>query len=368
MNGLNVLKDKARQIAFVFALVLTFAVTAEAYTVVMKGGRRVEIPSQFVVTAATLTYEVSPGVQITLAVAAIDIPATDKANNELPGSLMRRVFPGPMEFKDGVEKDKPTGRVMQPRRTITNRDLESSVRRRRDSELAYETRRKQLGLPSLEESRKKAAAESVVIGIDLEKRRAAETESENYWRERAATLRTEIAALDAELAYVRARLDEGPYMLSNGWGGSWASLSFNSITRGLPFGNFGRRSFGGFGGRGAFHQGRLHRPNIFVAPRAGAQLSGRVPFGGGATRAQVFVNSGTVRHARPVAAGGRFPAFPNIAVFGSAVPAYDYSFERGALITHFNELAAARAGLNARWRELEDEARRAGAPPGWLRP
>ena len=26
------------------------------------------------------------------------------------------------------------------------------------------------------------------------------------------------------------------------------------------------------------------------------------------------------------------------------------------------------AGLNERWRELEDEGRRAGAQPGWLRP
>jgi hypothetical protein len=46
---------------------------------------------------------------------------------------------------------------------------------------------------------------------------------------------------------------------------------------------------------------------------------------------------------------------------------YDIS-ERSQLITQFNELGAARAGLSARWRELEDEARRAGAPPGWLRP
>jgi hypothetical protein len=41
---------------------------------------------------------------------------------------------------------------------------------------------------------------------------------------------------------------------------------------------------------------------------------------------------------------------------------------QGDLITRFNELAAARAALLARWRELEDEARRAGAQPGWLRP
>ena len=56
----------------------------------MHGGRRVEIPSRFVVTPATLTYEVAEGIQITIPMAAIDIPATEKANHELPGSLLGR--------------------------------------------------------------------------------------------------------------------------------------------------------------------------------------------------------------------------------------------------------------------------------------
>jgi hypothetical protein len=47
---------------------------------------------------------------------------------------------------------------------------------------------------------------------------------------------------------------------------------------------------------------------------------------------------------------------------------YDFTYERSALATRFNELAGIKAGLNARWRELENEARRAGVPPGWLRP
>lgn len=370
MHGLKVLKRTASRIGFVFVFGFVLAVTANAYTVVMHGGRRVEIPSRFVVTASTLTYEVSPGIQVTLAVAAIDIPATEKANNELPGSLLRRVPSGFTESQEAAEKAKPaipaTQQTTKARRTITNRDLESSMRRRRESELAYESRRKQLGLPSVEESRKQAAAESELIRTELEQKRIAERESENYWRERAAALRTEMAALDAELVYIRARLDEGP--LPNGWTGGWSSVSFNTITRGLPFSNFGRRPFGNSGGRSAFPAGQPHRPSIFVAPNGGSQVTGRVALGGGAARGQVFLNPETFRHARPVGVGGRFPAFPNVVVFGSTLPAYDYSYERGALITHFNELAAARAGLNARWRELEDEARRAGAPPGWLRP
>lgn len=363
MHRSKVPKRAASRIGFVFAILLIFGVTANAYTVIMRGGRRLEIPAQFIVTASTLTYEVSPGIQVTLAMAAIDIPATEKVNNELAGSLLRRVQSG-MTGSQELDLDKPAVRAGQASRTITNRDLESSMKRRRDSELAYELRRKQLGLPSVEESRKQAAAESQVLGLALEQRRIAERESENYWRERAEAFRTEMAALDAELAHIRARLDEGPVGLSS-WSGGWSSVSFGSGP-GVGFGNFGRRPFGNFRGRGSFPSGAPHRPGIFVAPRS-AQMTGRVGFGGGSTRAQVFLNPGTFRHARPVGVGGGFPAFPNVAVFGSAVPAYDYSYERGALITHFNELAAARAGLRARWRELEDEARRAGAPPGWLR-
>src|SRR6185295_7787274 len=120
-------------------------------------------------------------------------------------------------------------------------------------------------------------------------------------------------------------------------------------------------SFGNVGRRGSFSP-RVRQPGVFVAPRAGAQLSGRVAFGGGATRGQVFLNPRRF----PRAGQFGFPVFSSPAIF-AATP-FDYSYERSQLMTQFNELGAARAGLNARWRELEDEARRAGAPPGWLRP
>ena len=131
--------------------------------------------------------------------------------------------------------------------------------------------------------------------------------------------------------------------------------SFASVTSVVPFvsfGNSGRHvSFGSRGGR----------PLVFGPPRNGAQLSGRVVFGGGASRGQVLPNPRRFDRSRQFG----LPPFgwPNTVAWQS----YDIS-ERGQLITQFNELGAARAGLSARWRELEDEARRAGAPPGWLRP
>jgi hypothetical protein len=251
-------------------------------------------------------------------------------------------------------------RVLHASRTITNRELEPMVRRRRDSELAYERKRKELGLPSVEESRRQAALESASIGMELEQKRFAESESEKYWRGRAAELRTEMAALDAELAYVRARIDEGPFVMPNAWAG------FMVITQGVPF-IFDRRAFGNSEARGFFTPSRGRSPSVFVPPNAGGQITGRVALGGSVTRGQVFPNPGTLHPARPIGGGGRFRVFPN-PTFGSAIANYDVSYERSILITRFNELAAARAGLSARWRELEEEARRAGALPGWLRP
>jgi hypothetical protein len=385
MRVLSKFKRAASRILFLSALTVLLFATANAYTIVMRGGRRIEIPSRFVVTPSTLTYEVSPGVQITLEMATIDVAATEKANKEVPGSLLKRAQPGsekPVGPTDNVEKNKAASEASGARgarRTITNRDLEEAARRRRESERAYENRIKELGLPSLEESRSRAAASSELIQSELEQKRFSERESESYWRARASALRTEIAALDAEIDFIRMKLEEvsSPTWTSGG--------SFTSVVSVLPFINFGGRRFGS---SGDFRGGRfgvgsgIHGPGIVMGPQggivmgpqggsvmgpvSGAQMTGRVGFGGGNTRGHIFLNPGNFPHSRTVV-GYPVASWP-VTVFGSSVPYYDFSYERGELITRFNELGAARAGLSARWRELEEEARRAGAPPGWLRP
>jgi hypothetical protein len=356
-------KRIAGRIASVSIVILLLVIVANAYTVIMLGGRRVEIPSRFVVTPATLTYEVAEGSQITIPMAAIDIAATEKANHEVPGSLLGRAKSvQPTVLKDGSEKQR--GSV---RRTITNRDLEMLKRRRLESETAYESKRKQLGLPSMEEQRKLASAELDSVTMELAQTRITKLESEHYWRGRATALRTEMAALDAELNYIRTRLDEVPFGTS--LVGSSGSVSVGSLV-GFGLGgnrHFGGRSFGSFGGRQPLHGQMTHRPNVYVAPNYGPQIRARVGFGNGATRGQVLVNPGRIRHSRQFG-GAAFGVLPSVTIFGSPVQGYDFTYERGELITRFNELAAARAGLSARFRELEEEARRAGVAPGWLRP
>ena len=346
MFTLHSISQTLPRIVSVIVLVCLVTATASAYTIVMRGGRRIEIPSNFTVTASTLTYEVSPGVQVTLNLAAIDIAATETANKEVSGSFIKRIPATLMAPQSRVEKNLPAPRAGTATRTITNRDLESARRRRHESELTYERRRKELGLPSVEESRRETAAESESILRDLERTRASERESENYWRERASALRTELAVVDAEIGYVRSQLEEP--LFSNGSG---SFINGGGIIPFVSFGNTGRH--GPFSNQGI-------RQRVFGPPRTGPQLSGRVSFGGGSSRGQEFFNPRRFDRTRQFG----LPLFASPTVFAP----FDNSYERGQLITRFNELGTIRAGLTARWSQLEDEARRAGAPPGWLRP
>ncbi|MCA1850460.1 MAG: hypothetical protein LC672_05295, partial [Acidobacteria bacterium] len=64
-------------------------------------------------------------------------------------------------------------------------------------------------------------------------------------------------------------------------------------------------------------------------------------------------------------------SFPRVTNFAFAVPQNHlaaFSYDRSVLAARLYEAEAERAALQARWRLLEEEARRAGALPGWLRP
>jgi hypothetical protein len=197
-----------------------------------------------------------------------------------------------------------------------------------------------LGLPSIEESRRRQAQEEAATGEWLRERARAKASEESYWRERASALRGEISTVDAQINYLRARLSEF---------GQFPLATHSLITGVLPFGPLNNTSA---------VVPRVSNPGTFVAPRTGAKPIGR---------GQVLINPApqTFRGApaRAVAGFG----------FGSVFPIrpFDYvedSYERADLVGHLDTLLQTRAGLTARWRELEDEARDAKAPQIWLEP
>ncbi len=63
-----------------------------------------------------------------------------------------------------------------------------------------------------------------------------------------------------------------------------------------------------------------------------------------------------------------YPTGPNVGHIGSVYPFNYGTSDRAVLRDRLQTREAERAGMEARWRLLEEEARRAGALPGWLRP
>lgn len=343
VNRKNGFMARAFHLGGALALALLLPVAACAYTVVMRGGHRVEIPDKFEVTETALTYETTRGIYVTLQMSSIDIAATERANGEGAGSLIKHA---------GQQPEPQTSPATNPNaaratRTLTNLDLEQTRRTRIESEAAYERRRKELGLPSREETERRRQEESARARELLSRSEGDAAETESYWRTRATALRDEIYALDAEINYFRARVAETSDTIS--------TVSFATIGSPAPF---------------IFSTGRQTPPLAAnQRPLANQPARQQAVNNVGRTRSGFSLTfaspSGFFRHGRGFNQCLFAPCVQN---FAATYP-YNYNpYDRSVLISRLRELEAARAGLQARWRLLEDEARRAGAQPGWLRP
>lgn len=327
----TVVRTVARSL-FAGLLLGSLSVIAGAYTLVLHDGRRLEIPTNFTLTQSTMTYEAAPGLNVTMLLAVVDVAATERVNNETAGSFFKHAEQGQTSSAVSATRRAPV--------IVTNRELEPSRRSRIASEEAYEKRRIELGLPSIEESRKQQAQEDAATRELIRARSLAQASNESSWRERAGALRDEIVTVDAEIGYLRARLAEFNQF----------PLTTNSLVTGVaPFFPLTNRT-------GVFSPAR--NPGVFVTP----QLRGRAVFSSGAVRGEVRINP-----ARRVGRGG-FP-FPagNAFSLGIARP-FNYVEDSYDLTERLNSLLVTRAGLSAQWRELEDEARDARVPQVWLEP
>jgi hypothetical protein len=207
-------------------LFLCLTVSAvNAYTVVMRDGRRVEIPNEFTVTNSTLTYEVGNGFQVTIQLNTVDVAATERANGARTGSLLQKAAAAPVV---------PVTPQRRAGRSITNQDLEVYRKARLDSEAAYEKQREELGLPSAEERRREVAD---IQERTLEQVRRMREQEEVYWRTRAEAARAEMAAQEAQFG----RRGPDDVWFSSSFGGF---SGFDGLGFGIGDGRFNR--FGRF--------------------------------------------------------------------------------------------------------------------------
>jgi hypothetical protein len=228
----------------VSVLLVVFANAASAYTIVFRDRHRVEVPPVFAQTNTTFTYEAAPGINKTVQLILIDVAATERANNEAPGSFSKHAAQARVDSA-------PPARHAE--RTLTNSDLEPIRQRRIESERNYEKRRIELGLPSIEETRRRQALEEELTLALVRKRAAEQANDEAYWRSRANALRSEIITVDAQINSLRSRLAGS---------GNVPLINYGSVATVLPFGFplEQRQSIRNFG--------------TVIAPRSGAPNAG----------------------------------------------------------------------------------------------
>ena len=316
------LRNALPRLVMAVVLLLALAITASAYTLVFRNGQRIEIPSEFTLTRTTLTYEVSPGFNKTMLLILIDVAATERANKEAPGSF----------FKHREEAPVVTQPAPRASKTLTNRDLLAVRQRRIESERAYETRRKELGLPTVEETRKRQDEEGAVLRAQFREESAARVREETYWRERARELRTEIATVDTQIDYLRGRISE--LSESSLFTDSWVTGTYPLWPNNRPWpGNGQWRPFPNQRNRGI----RVARPVYglgFPYPYQYPQYPYQYPY--------------------------QYPMGP----FDN----FENSSQHADLTNRLDDLLVRRTGLAAQWRALEDEARDARVPQVWLEP
>jgi hypothetical protein len=239
MIGREALVFAGRPLAALMILLL-FPLASYAYSLVLRNGRRLEIPDRFVVSQSSLIYETAPGMSVSLQIATIDIEATERANREGPGSFLthQAVTTQPVESSSALK------RSQGPTKNITNRDLEKFEQERIKNDEIYDRDHQRRGLPSREELRRMERESTQKM-----KQLASEVEAE---RARTQALQAQIDML--AIRQLATPNYQGPQGYGNydglyGWPGAIL------LDSGFGSGGLGRRGFDVNFGFGQFERG-----------------------------------------------------------------------------------------------------------------
>ncbi|HYR74479.1 MAG TPA: hypothetical protein VEM96_01435 [Pyrinomonadaceae bacterium] len=336
-------------------LVLTFSIAASAYTLVFRNGQRMEIPAEFTLTRTTLTYEISPGFNKTMLLTLIDVAATERANHEAAGSFFQHTDEPPVVTQSAAPRAS---------KTLTNRDLLAIRQRRIESEEAYERRRKELQLPTVEETRRRQDQEAAILHAELREKSLAREQEETYWRERARELRTEITTVDTQINYLRGRL--GDLSESSLRTRSWVTGTYPLWPDNRQWSGNGQWGSNPNQRRGGYRPARpiigLGFPNGYPTGQyPSGYPSGQYPYGYPTGQYPYGYPTGQYPYGYPT---GQYPYGYPTGPFDN----FNNSAEQGDLTMRLDDLLVRRAGLSAQWRALEDEARDARVPQVWLEP
>ena len=182
-------------------ILLLLPAVADAYTLVLRSGRQVNVPDNFKVTPAAVIYEASPGFSVTVWLTNVDTAATERANAEPAGSFVKRIKQEPDKPVASTTPESARAESRPTRRVLTNKELEPLRLRREAQEAEYERTRRERDMPSKQELQQR---------VEEQDRRLREL----TLQAQAERAEAELDSVKSELVNVRRNLNELSSQLS----------------------------------------------------------------------------------------------------------------------------------------------------------
>lgn len=231
-------------------------------------------------------------------------------------------------------------------KTVTNADLERFKQKRLQAEAEYRAKHKELGMPSPEELEQRQADDQRRLQELSQQIRYETRQKQDYWQSQSAYLRSQIADVNAQIRYLNQLIAATPT-------GNKIFYSVDELN-GLIIPSFG---FGGFGRGGRGHQRQqittVNPANNFQTAINAAATNPNPYFGTQLSqtgiKAVIGPNLPRRGFGRHFGFGGFYPYFVN-----------NNNLQRDEMISRLQYLGQVRAGLLAQWRNLVEEAHRAG--------
>lgn len=227
------------------------------------------------------------------------------------------------------------------KKTVTNDDLEKFKQKRLQSEAEYRAKYKELGMPSPEELEQKRIEDQKRLTELSQKIRTANRQNQDYWQSQAVYLRNEIANVNAQINFLNNQIAASPT-------GNKIFYSIDELN-GVSFPSYGY-------GRGRGHQPQTTtvNPANNVQTAINAAAANPNPYYGTplyqtGVKSVIGPNVPRRNYGRNYGYGGYYP-----------YPVNNGNLQRDELVSQLQYLGQVRAGLLAQWRNLVEEAHRAG--------
>ena len=202
-----------RRFIMTLSVIILLPLIAQAYTLVLKDGRRVEVREKYRIVSDIAVFTLPEGNRFSVSLDKINIAATELANGESEGTFVKNTTE-PLKVTDKTNNAKsiidqdPIASSRPIGRKITNSDFDR-----------YKARREEMLKDSTNRANAKAATQPNTADVPNDKterdtatflaeHREKEKNREEYWRGRSRALLTELRVEEEQINSLQGQIED----------------------------------------------------------------------------------------------------------------------------------------------------------------